>query len=200
MKFKMKDVNSKIKQRAGTNENKALFLMNESLDNLSEQYNDSDDEDEFFRGYNKAKELNHIQNSYDIDKEKQDMRNKLIFEDYIPPNGREMKNVVMNDLQNHGHSIDDLKTPVKAEDDFMQFMQNKDNFRSKKLDSGNNFDFGQIKMLDFDKEDYSCIDRQTQNRCKQCSNQDSNFAMTASFCEQLTFHRFLIPTNLPFIP
>lgn len=82
---KMQEIKASSKKKAETNDGTFYMISNDDIDNLKEKYMDSeDDDDEFFRGYSQAKEFSQVRDTLQTDRDTQDMRNKLIMEDFAP--------------------------------------------------------------------------------------------------------------------
>ena len=64
------------------------ILSNDMIDNVQENYID-EEEDEFFRGYSQAKEYDQARGTYKTDHDTQDIRNKILLEDFAPGRGEQ---------------------------------------------------------------------------------------------------------------
>lgn len=128
-------------------------LSDEMIDNYQEKYMEDDQDDEFFRGYSPAKEFDQVRGTVKTDKQTQDMRNRLILEDFEPGI---VKPKHTNDLPKHEHFAG-IHTPPRGDEDTIYMTQTRDYSRGVKIGSGTKLDFENIKMVDLDNIDESNI-------------------------------------------
>jgi hypothetical protein len=107
------------------------MLSDEMLDNYQEKYLDDDQDDEFFRGYSPAKEYDQVRGTVKTDKQTQDMRNRLILEDFEPGVVRPKHT---HDLPNSDHFVG-ANTPPRGDEDTIFMDQTREYSRGVKIDN-----------------------------------------------------------------
>lgn len=162
---KMYEIKHSSSKKPESKDGTFLVLDNDALDNYKENYIESDEEDdEFFIGYSQAKDMSQIRDTVNSNNDSNDMRNKLLLEDYTPGQHKHMnkmeKRIKLID-ENFGQPI---QTPFKGDTDTVHITQTRDLSRGKKVGSGkklgsaNKVNLNNIQMIDLDKLDESKFD------------------------------------------
>ena len=142
---KMKEINER--NQPESKDGTFQILDNEMLENIPEKYVD-DEDDEFFRGYSYAKEYDHERGTFKSDTNTQDIRNKILLEDFTP--GRKERKET-NEVYRHKDNVnDEVHTPLKGDQDTIHFTQTREEQKEFGYGSGRNQKFDHIKMINFD--------------------------------------------------
>lgn len=155
---KMNEIKNSANKQPESHDGTFYMLSNEAIDNYQEKYLSDDDEDEFFRGYSQAKEYNCIRDTIQTyQDDSQEMRNKLILEDFTPGYHKPARN--FNNMNIMKVEDPAMQTPFKGDIDTVNVTQTQEYSRANKLGSGSKIDFENIKMLDLDMVDASKIEK-----------------------------------------
>lgn len=166
---KMQQIYKNTAKKPETKDGTFMMLTDDSIDLLPERYNDSEEEDEFFRGYSHGKEYQQVQNSVQSDLDKQSMRNKVIFEDFTPDHNPEFRKFANRQSDKKKEVIVDMQTPFKGDQDTVNVTHTREYSRGDKLGSDNKYGFEEINLLDLDNADQSMINT-PQNQPKERSS------------------------------
>ena len=168
----MQEIQQSSNKKPSTKHENFYMISNEEIDNFEEKYisdDQNDEDDEFFRGYSPAKEYKRAQvNNLFEEKETQNIRNKLILEDYAPSSkNRYGKGQINHDENTSRNVTSSLKTPVRGDEDSVVVTHARQLTHDDS--SSNNFDYKSIKMVDLDNIDETKIEPHNETQADRSS-------------------------------
>lgn len=176
---KIQEIQTSAQKKPETKDGTFMMISNEEIDNFEEKYLSDEDEDEFFRGYSHAKEFSHIRDTVQSDPKTQEMRNKIILEDFSPGIERPGAELRRGMSRQEDTRVTGMMTPFKGDQDTVHITQTREISRGRQLGSGTKFDLENIKTLDLD-----AVDDFPNNNPDQTNDRDSTIKKLLDEYEQ----------------